>query len=73
MRLTLVLLSRWFNWQDALTIFRPRTCVTWHRKDFRFFWRWKSEAGRRTRDTVSNAAQPAQSDLPGRAIAVWWR
>ena len=45
-RLTLVLLSRWFNWRDALTLVRPRTFVTWHRKGFRFFWRWKSEAGR---------------------------
>jgi putative transposase len=46
-RLTLVLLSRWFNWRDALTIVRPRTFVTWHRKGFRLFWRWKSGAGRR--------------------------
>jgi putative transposase len=45
-RLTLVLLSRWFNWRDALTLVRPRTFVTWHRKGFRLFWRWKSEAGR---------------------------
>ena len=46
-RLTLVLLSRRFNWRDALTIVRPRTFVTWHRKGFRLFWRWKSAAGRR--------------------------
>jgi putative transposase len=46
-RLSLVLLSRWFNWRDALTIVKPRTFITWHRKGFRFFWRWKSEAGRR--------------------------
>src|SRR5260370_1076176 len=46
-RLTLVQLSRWFDWQDALTIVRPRTLIVWHRKGFRVFWRWKSEAGRR--------------------------
>ncbi len=46
-RLTLVLLSRWFNWRDALIVVRPRTLVTWHRKGWRLFWRWKSEAGRR--------------------------
>jgi len=46
-RLTLVLLSRWFNWRDALVVVRPRTLVAWHRKGFRLFWRWKSEAGRR--------------------------
>jgi putative transposase len=46
-RLTLVLLSRWFNWRDALIFVRPRTFVTWHRKGFRLLWRWKSKAGRR--------------------------
>jgi putative transposase len=46
-RLTLVLLSRWFNWRDALTVVRPKTFVAWHRQGFRHFWRWKSEAGRR--------------------------
>ena len=34
-RLTLVLLSRWFNWRDALIVVRPRTLITWHRKGFR--------------------------------------
>ena len=47
-RLTLVLLSRWFNWRDALIVVRPRTLIAWHRKGFRLFWRWKSEAGRRS-------------------------
>jgi len=46
-RLTLVLLSRWFNWRDALIVVRPRTLVAWHRKGWRLFWRWKSAAGRR--------------------------
>jgi putative transposase len=46
-RLTLVLLSRWFNWRDALTVVRPTTLIAWQRKSFRLFWRWKSAAGRR--------------------------
>ncbi len=46
-RLTLVLLSRWFIWRDALTVVRPRTFIAWHRKGFCLFWRWKSAAGRR--------------------------
>jgi hypothetical protein len=29
-RLTLVLLSRWFNWQHALIVVRPRTLITRH-------------------------------------------
>ena len=45
-RLTLVLLGRWFNWRDALTVVTPRTFVAWHRKGFRLFWRWKSASGR---------------------------
>jgi putative transposase len=46
-RLTLVLLSRWFNWRDALIVVKPGTLVAWHRKGLRLFWRWKSQAGRR--------------------------
>ncbi len=46
-RLTLVLLSRWFDWRKALTLVKPKTLVAWHRKGFRLFWRWKSESGRR--------------------------
>jgi putative transposase len=46
-RPTLVLLSRWFDWRNALVVVRPKTLVAWHRKGFRLFWRWKCEAGRR--------------------------
>jgi putative transposase len=46
-RLTLVLLSRWFNWRDALIVVRPKTFIAWHRKGFRLFWGWKSQSGRR--------------------------
>jgi len=31
-RVTLALLSRWFDWRDALTVVRPKTLVPWHRK-----------------------------------------
>jgi len=47
-RLTLALLSRWFDWQAALTIVKLRTLVRWHRKSFHLFWRWKSRPGRRS-------------------------
>ena len=46
-RLTLVLLSRWFEWRNALTVVRPKTFTAWHRQGFRVFWRWKSRSGRR--------------------------
>lgn len=45
-RLTLVWLSRWFNWRQALTIVQPETLTRWHRQGFRLFWRWKSTPGR---------------------------
>jgi putative transposase len=45
-RLTLVWLSRWFNWRQALAIVQPETFLRWHRQGFRLFWRWKSTLGR---------------------------
>src|SRR5262245_35621922 len=45
-RLTLVWLSRWFNWRQALAIVQPETLTRWHRQGFRLFWRWKSTPGR---------------------------
>ena len=46
-RLTLILLSRWFDWRSALTMVKPKTLIAWHGRGFRLFWRWKSESGRR--------------------------
>jgi hypothetical protein len=34
-RLTLALLSKRFDWKEALTIFQPRTLIRWHRLGFR--------------------------------------
>ena len=48
-RLAMVLLSRFFAWKDALTIVKPATLVSWHRKGFRFFWRWQSKMRGRPR------------------------
>jgi putative transposase len=45
-RIALVLLSRLFNWCDALIVVQPRTLVQWHRQGFRLFWPWKSRPGR---------------------------
>jgi putative transposase len=41
-RLTLVILSNFFAWKDAMRIVKPETFMRWHRKGFRLFWRWKS-------------------------------
>ncbi len=45
-RVSLVVLSRCFDWKDALVVVTPRTLVRWHRREFRLFWRWKVRRGR---------------------------
>ncbi len=48
-RVSIVLLSRLFDWQNALVHVRPETFLAWHRKGFRLFWRWKSRPRGRPR------------------------
>src|SRR5208282_6522187 len=45
-RISLALLSRFFNWRDALVVVRPETMIRWHRAGWRLFWRLKSRPGR---------------------------
>jgi hypothetical protein len=45
-RITLVLLSKLFDWKDNLAVVQPQTFVRWHRVGFWLLWRWKSRAGR---------------------------
>lgn len=44
-RITLVWLSRFFDWRKVLVIVQPATLVRWHRQGFRWFWRWRSKPG----------------------------
>lgn len=37
-----VLSCLWPDWRRSLFIVQPETVVSWHRKGFRFYWRWKS-------------------------------
>jgi len=37
-----ILSSVWPNWRDALFIVQPDTVIRWHRRGFRYYWRWKS-------------------------------
>ena len=48
-RLSMVLLSRLFAWQNALVNVKPETFLGWHRKGFRLLWRWKSRPRGRPR------------------------
>jgi transposase InsO family protein len=36
------LLRLWPRWKEILVIVKPDTVVRWHRKGFRFYWRWIS-------------------------------
>src|SRR5271157_265807 len=45
-QVTLILLSRWFNWRSALTVVTPKTFIGWPRKRSQLFWRNKCQAGR---------------------------
>jgi putative transposase len=48
-RLSMVLVSRLFAWQNALLSVKPKTFLGWHRKGFRLLWRWKSRPRGRPR------------------------
>ena len=43
-RIILAGLSRLLEWRQLLVIVKPETLIRWHRKGFRWFWRWKSRA-----------------------------
>jgi hypothetical protein len=52
-RLLWVWLSRfWAGWRSALVIVKPETVISWHRKGFRLYWRWKSRNGDPGRPTI---------------------
>lgn len=58
-RVTLALLSRFFNWRDALVVVRPETMIRWHRASWRLFWSLKSRPGKRQavpRERIARAA-----------------
>ena len=48
----IALLRVWSRWGDALIIVKPSTVVSWHRKGFRAWWRWKSRPKGRGRPRV---------------------
>src|SRR5512136_1989532 len=42
-RLLWVALHRlWPEWRKALVLVKPDTVIRWHRRGFRFYWKWKS-------------------------------
>jgi putative transposase len=45
-RISLAVLSRLFDWRDALVVVQPKTIIRWQRAGWRLFWRWKCRPGR---------------------------
>ena len=46
-------LSRlWSQWSSALLIVKPETVISWHRRGFRWYWRWKSRQGEPGRPAI---------------------
>ena len=45
-RVRLTLLSKLFQWRDALVVVRPETLLGWHRSAWKLLWRVKSRPGR---------------------------
>jgi hypothetical protein len=37
-RIALALLTRFFNWRDALVVVRPETLTRWHRAGWQLLW-----------------------------------
>jgi transposase InsO family protein len=52
-RIALVALSRFVDWRQLLVIVKLDTLIRRHRKDFRLFWRWKSQLAGRPRIPVN--------------------
>src|SRR5262249_7661912 len=48
-RLTLVVLGRFIEWRQCLTIVQPDTLIRWHRHVFRLLWHGKSRPRGRPR------------------------
>jgi hypothetical protein len=45
-RITLLWLSPWFDWPQALTVVQPETFKRWRRQGYRLFWPWTPCPGR---------------------------
>ena len=45
-RISLALLTRLFDWRNAIVIVRPKTIICWRRAGWRLFWRFKCKRGR---------------------------
>ncbi len=70
-RLLWVCLSRvWTQWRSALVFVKPATVIAWQRKGFKFYWTWKSRAGKTGRPGVSREVRELIQKM-SRANPLW--
>ena len=36
-----ILSCLWPDWRRSLYIVQPETVINWHRRGFRYYWRWR--------------------------------
>jgi len=60
-----ILSCLWPDWRKSLYIVQPETVIRWHRRGFRYYWRWKSryrwpgrpKVSREVRDLIRQMSQ----------------
>jgi transposase InsO family protein len=52
------------TWRSAVTLVRPATVLRWHRLGFRLFWRWRSRAGGRGRNSHASTIRDMAATNP---------
>ncbi len=63
-RALFVLISRFLNnWRQVITLVKPDTLISWHRKSFKLFWRWKSRHGKPGRNRIDPEIQKLIRDM----------
>lgn len=60
-RFTLLWLSHWLDWWQALRVVQPVTFTRWRRQKFQLIWRRKSKPGRTPIPSETYALRPAMS------------
>lgn len=68
--LWVTLLRLWSEWRKALVLVKPETVIGWHRRGFRFYWKWKSRRGRIGRPSVSKEIRELIRDMSS-ANVLW--
>ena len=64
------LVRLWPEWRKVLMLAKPETVIGWHRRGFRFYWKWKSRRGRIRRPGASKEIRELIRDMSS-ANVLW--